>query len=809
MANTVHIELPLTGMTCAACARRIERKLTKTAGVQQAQVNFATVRATVDYDPLQAEIGNLIGAVEDIGFGITGTIKTQLQLVPPAHCSDELLSQLKKLFGVVSVKFEPLSNELELEHFPDIVDQSALMSLLTKHQIKVATQHHTEAADEQALEPQRLKRRLIVAALLSAPVLLMGMSHGYLPILNFPGNQYLQLILTTIVLAYAGSPFYYKALVGLRHLSADMNTLISIGTLSAYLYSLVVVFWPQLFISANTHHDHMGMALYFEAASSIITLVLLGRWLEARAKVRMSDTIGQLLELQADRATIVRNEQNIEVPLEQVVCGDIILVKPGEKLPVDGVIIDGVATLDESMLTGESLPAEKSVGQEVFAATINRTGAFKLNATRVGKDTRLRQIVQLVAQAQGSKAPIAQLADYISGIFTPIVLGIALITFAYWFMALPSPQNLNIALTNFVSVLIIACPCALGLATPTAIVVGIGQAAKKGILIKDGASLEQASKIQTIIFDKTGTITAGHPTVTDILPLNIAPTELSQLAASAEQNSEHPLSRAITQHAQAENLALLNITNFTVSTGLGISATIARQQIIMGNALFMEQHSLDISALAPQALILAQAGKTVVYVAKNSQLIGLVAVADPIKPSAKEAVKQLKTLGLTVIMLTGDNQQTAQTIAQQVGIDNIIAQASPEDKRACISQHQREGQIVAMVGDGINDAPALAQANVGIAIGKGADIAKAAASITLMHNDLTSLVAGITLAQTTMRIIRQNLFWAFIYNSLGIPLAAGLLYPLTGWSLSPIIASLAMSLSSISVVSNSLRLKRY
>jgi Cu+-exporting ATPase len=562
--------------------------------------------------------------------------------------------------------------------------------------------------------------------------------------------------------------------------------------------------------AGHAGHGAQPVPVYFEAASVIIALILLGRMLEARAKGKTGDAIRKLMGLQARTARVFRQNVEQDIPVEEVVPGDVVLVRPGEKIPVDGRVLDGRSAVDESMLTGESLPVEKLPGAEVFGATLNTSGAFRFTATKVGKDTALQQIVKLVRDAQGSKAPIARLADVISGVFTPIVLCIAIAAFVTWFLVSPAETRLASALVAFVSVLIIACPCALGLATPTAVLVGTGRGAQQGILIKGGEPLETAHRLDTLVLDKTGTITQGKPALTDLIPLgSIGEAELLRLAASAESRSEHPLGAAIVAAARSRQLPLATPSEFQAIEGHGLAATVEGRTLLLGNVKLMRDRGVDLAGLGDQADRLAAAGRTPMLMAVGGTLAGLVAVADPIKPESIEAIRAFKAMGLQVAMLTGDNTRTAEAIARQVGIDRVFAEVLPAQKAAYVQKLQQEKRVVGMVGDGVNDAPALAQADVGLAIGTGTDVAIAASDITLIRGDLRGVVTAIRLSRATLRTIKQNLFWAFIYNVIGIPLAAGLFYPFTGWLLSPMVASAAMSFSSVSVVANSLRLRRF
>jgi Cu+-exporting ATPase len=591
-----------------------------------------------------------------------------------------------------------------------------------------------------------------------------------------------------------------------------MNTLVALGTGAAYLFSVVTTAFPGVVAAPGDHAGHGApmVPVYFEAAAVIIALVLLGRLLEARAKARTGDAIRRLMGLQARTARVIRDGSEAEIPVEQVIPGDLILVRPGEKLPVDGVVRDGHSAVDEAMLTGESLPVEKGPGDAVFGATVNRTGAFRFEATRVGKDTALQQIIRLVQDAQGSKAPIQRLADVISGIFVPVVLIIAITAFVAWFLVASEGVRLPQALVAFVSVLIIACPCALGLATPTAILVGTGKGAEYGVLIKGGESLEMAHRLNAIILDKTGTITYGKPELTDVLPVAaVTEEELLRLVASAERSSEHPLGEAILRGAEALGLRRAEPTSFNSLTGRGLEATVEGHAVLVGNRRLLEERGVDPVALDPVLERIAAEGRTPMLVAIDGKPAGVVAVADTIKPEAPAAVAALQRLGLEVVMITGDHRRTAEAVARQVGIERVLAEVLPEQKAAAVAQLQAERKKVAMVGDGINDAPALAQADVGIAIGTGTDVAIEASDITLIRGDLMGVVTAIELSQATMRTIKQNLFFAFVYNVLGIPVAAGVLYPLFGIMLSPVIASAAMALSSVSVVTNSLRLRGF
>ncbi len=668
---------------------------------------------------------------------------------------------------------------------------------------ELATEDQAERKLRSA-ESRQLQRKVIVSGVLSVLIVIGAMS----AMLNLPlrglDNPWIQLVLATPVLFWCGGSFFRNAWKALKHRTATMDTLVAIGTGAAYSSSLVATVFPSFFTAQGLMPE-----VYYEAAAVIITLILLGRLLEYRARGRTSDAIHKLIGLQAREARIVHNGREMEVPIQAVQIGDVVVVRPGEKIPVDGEVIEGSSTLDESMVTGESMPVRKQPGDEVIGATINQTGRFKFRATRVGKETLLAQIVKLVQEAQGSKAPIQQFADRITRWFVPVVIAIALSTFIVWSFV----GNRTFAFITMLEVLIIACPCALGLATPTSIMVGTGKGAENGILIKSAESLELAHQIQTIVLDKTGTLTQGKPTVTDFFTLsgtaNQNELKLLKLAASVEHASEHPLASAIVRYAESQEVTLTEVETFEAVAGSGVEGTVSNRLIQIGTQRWMRELGIDTEALDAQKNQLEASGKTVVWIAVDGKIEGLMGIADALKPSSIQAVRSLKKLGLDVIMLTGDNHQTANTIAREAGITRVIAEVRPDQKAKQIAALQANGRIVAMVGDGINDAPALAQADVGIAIGTGTDIAIAASDITLISGDLQNIVTAIQLSRATMRNIRQNLFFAFIYNVIGIPIAAGILFPVLGWLLNPMIAGGAMALSSVSVVTNALRLRNF
>ncbi|MBS0190545.1 MAG: copper-translocating P-type ATPase [Planctomycetes bacterium] len=778
-------------MTCASCANRIEKRLSKQPGVTSASVNFATKVATVKYDAAATGPERLAKAVDDIGYKA---------VVPPLR------------LGAAN----PAHGHAGHDHAAMLAAQGE--GPHAGHAMAGGEDHSAHMNVGEA-EARRLLTKTIVGAVLSLPVLVIAMSHGKIAAFNVPWINWLELALTTPVLFWCGRQFFRSAWKGLQHFSANMDTLVAMGTGAAYLYSLAATIWPGFFAgvggaAANAAHREGAMGgmtmvpVYYEAAAVIIVLILLGKYFEARATGRTSAAIKRLIGMQAKTARVVRGGVEQDVPIESVVVGDRVLVRPGEKIPVDGRVESGASAVDEAMLTGESLPVEKKPGDSVFGATMNTTGALRFTATKVGQDTALQQIIRLVQEAQGSKAPIARLADRISGIFVPIVIGIAVVTFIVWWFASPVETRLSMSLVTAVSVLIIACPCALGLATPTAIMVGTGRGAERGILIKGGEALETAHTLTAIVLDKTGTITEGKPALTDVVPApggGFSEEELLRLAASAEKNSEHPLAAAIVRGATERGVTLAEPTGFGAVVGHGVEATVQGRRVLIGKAALLAQRGIAVS-LEGKAATLAALGRTPMFVAVDGREAGLVAVADRVKPESKAAVGRMHAMGLRVVMVTGDNRRTADAVAAQVGVDQVFAEVLPKDKAEKVKSLQAEGYIVGMVGDGINDAPALAQADVGMAIGTGTDVAIESSDITLIRGDLRTVPDAIALSHSTMRTIKQNLFWAFIYNVVGIPVAAGVLFPFTGWLLSPIIASAAMAFSSVSVVLNSLRL---
>ncbi len=716
-----------------------------------------------------------------------------------AGCVGKVERALVATPGVVRASVSLASEDALIEYRSDQTSPADLSRAIQSVGYEALERQDQDSQDQQQrVELSQLKKKLGLSAGLTSLVMLGSMLS--LPLISQP---LVLLILTTPVQFWLGWPFYRSTWTAARHGTSDMNTLIAVGTSAAYGYSAVATLAPGLFVATGQVPQ-----VYFETAAMIITLILLGRFLEARAKGRTADAIRGLLNLQPPTARIVRDGREIEVPLAQVRVGDHIAVRPGEKIPVDGLILSGSSVVDESMLTGESLAVDKRAGEPVVGATLNKTGAFTLEATHVGQDTRLAQIVRLVRHAQSTKAPIQRLADTIAAYFVPSVIVLAALTLLVWLVWGPHPV-VPFALMNFVAVLIIACPCALGLATPTAIMVGTGRGAQHGVLIKSGDALEQAQALTTLVFDKTGTLTTGQPEVTDVIAPTMAETELLRVAASLERTSEHPLGQAIVRRAQAQHLALTEVDAFEALPGQGVSGRLEEHPVLLGTQRLLQERAIDTGRLEADAQHLAQSGKTPLFLAIAGQAVGLIGVADRLKPEAAGSLQQLRQLGLDIVMLSGDKQPTAEAIARQAGIRHVVAEVLPQDKAAQIKSLQADGQIVGMVGDGINDAPALVQADVGIALGTGTDVAMDAADITLVRGDLSSVVTALRLSRRTMRLIKQNLFWAFFYNVAGIPIAAGVLYPFFQVLLNPMLAALAMALSSVSVITNSLRLRRF
>jgi P-type Cu+ transporter len=831
---TKNLTLPVTGMTCASCASRIERGLKKVGGVEAAQVSLASEQAMISYDPQQAQPHDLVAAVERAGYGvISDQIELPITGMTCASCVNRVEKALKKTDGVLQASVNLATERATVTYAPGVADVTSLQAAVEAAGYGVIVPTQDQAAEPQDVEAAARsaeladkRRKLIVAVAFGLPLFLLAMARDFgliqpwltpfwaaleaqmeaagghaeevSTIMHYPARadilNWLFLLLATPVQFYSGRDFYVHAWRALKARTANMDTLIALGSSAAFFYS------------AGLLAFNLPGHVYFETAAVIIALILVGKYLEARAKSQTSAAIKALIGLQPKTARVLRGGVEVEAPLAEVRVGDIVVVRPGEKVPVDGVIVSGQSSLDESMLTGESMPVQKAVGDSVIGATLNRSGSFQFRATRVGKDTALAQIVKLVQEAQGSKAPVQRLVDQISAVFVPVVIGIALVTFAIWYFV---SGDFTQAMMFAVAVLVIACPCALGLATPTAIMVGTGTGAEHGILIKNAEALERASSLTTVVFDKTGTITEGQPAVTDVIA-QVSDEEFLRLAASVERGSEHPLGEAVVRAAQERGLTLAQPEGFEALAGHGVRATVDGRTVLIGSPRLMQEQGIDASALETDIARLQGEAKTAVVVAVDRVALGVLGIADPVKATSADAIAALKQQGMQVLMLTGDNRPTAEAIARRVGLESteVLAEVLPEMKSAEIKRVQQAGGIVAMVGDGINDAPALAQADLSIAMGTGTDVAMEIADITLLRGDLRSVGQAITLSKRTMRTIRWNLFWAFIYNVIGIPIAAGVFYPLTGWQLSPIIAAGAMAFSSVFVVSNSLRLRR-
>ncbi|AFK86342.1 MULTISPECIES: heavy metal translocating P-type ATPase [Thermoanaerobacterium] len=788
--------LKITGMTCASCAAHIEKGLKNLEGIDEANVNLAVEKATVVYDPTKVNIDDMTKKIEDLGYGVVRD-KADLVLIGMscASCATKIEKTLNKLPGVYKANVNFATEEASVEYNSDAISVEQMAKAI--RDIGYDAKEKKDNAldyekDERDAEIKRTKTMVIISSILTFPLLLaMILKVFKLPagILEVP---WFQILLATPVQFIIGYRYYKGAWHNLKNMSANMDTLVALGTSAAYFYSLYNVFTKPM----SEVHNY----LYFEASAVVITLITLGKMLEAIAKGKTSEAIKKLMGLQAKTARVIRNGEEIDIPIEEVKVGDVVIVRPGEKIPVDGVIVEGSSAIDESMITGESIPVDKNVNDEVIGATINKTGTFKFKATKVGKDTVLSQIIKMVEDAQGSKAPIQEIADKVSGVFVPVVIGIAVITFLIWYLVL---GNLNAGVISAVSVLVIACPCALGLATPTSVMVGTGKGAENGILIKGGEYLQKAKEINAIVLDKTGTITKGEPVVTDVISFSqLKEDDLLYIAGIAEKNSEHPLGKAIVNKSKEKCEKLPDPSKFETIPGYGICAIINEKEYYIGNRRLMDRQSVDISDIKHYLEDLESEGKTVMILSSEGKVLGVIAVADVPKEDSAKAIQELKALNIDVYMITGDNAKTAEAIAKQVGIAHVLAEVLPEKKAEEVIKLQKQGKIVAMVGDGINDAPALAQSDLGIAIGTGTDVAIETSDITLISGSLMSLVTAIKLSRATMRNIYQNLFWAFIYNTIGIPFAAAGL-------LNPAIAGGAMAFSSVSVVSNALRLRRF
>jgi len=825
MTHTKHIELPVTGMTCATCVNVVEKTLGRLDGINRVDVNLALERASVDYDAENITTNDLIDQVRKGGYDVaTASIELPITGMTCANCVNTVERGVGRLDGIVDIDVNLATENANVTYIPGTVTRREIIQQIEKIGYGVVEADEGEDLEDaeraaREAEIKRQERLLLVGALFTIPLFLLSMLRDFSVLGMWAHNNWVNYVfwaLATPVQFYVGWQYYDGGFKALRNGAANMDVLVALGSSVAYIFSILVT---------------IGLApghVYFETASVIITLIVLGKLLEARAKGRTSEAIRGLLGLQAKTARIIRDGDELEIPVDDVLVGDTVIVRPGEKVPVDGVVIDGHSTVDESMITGESLPVEKKPGDGVIGATINRQGLLQFEATAVGRETALAQIVKLVEQAQGSKAPIQRLADKVAAVFVPAVIVTALIVFGIW-LAIPS-ADFTTALLRLVAVLVIACPCAMGLATPTAVMVGTGKGAEKGILFKSSTALEQASHLTALVLDKTGTITRGEPTVTDAVvaqtvdsrvlagePTPISPekaqSELLRLAASVERGSEHPLGEAIVRYALAHGAVLANVERFNSVTGRGVEAIINRREVLVGNLRMMQEYEVALNGLQSEAERLQNEAKTAMWVAIDGVAAGIIAVADTVKDGSKEAIEEMHRLGLHVAMITGDNRATAEAIAAQVGIDEIFAEVLPADKSEHVKALQAQGHVVGMVGDGINDAPALAQADIGLAIGTGTDIAIEAADVTLMRGDLRSVPQALRLSHATLNVIKQNLFWAFGYNILLIPIAAGILAPFE-WApdflrqLSPILAAFAMAFSSVSVVTNSLRLRR-
>ncbi|MBX9993944.1 MULTISPECIES: heavy metal translocating P-type ATPase [Priestia] len=793
--------LQITGMTCAACSNRIEKGLKKIEGVKEANVNLALERSTIMFDPSKTSPQAFEEKIEKLGYGVVSE-KAEFAItgMTCAACSTRIEKGLNKLEGVTKASVNLALETASVEYSPSQIAPQDITQRVEKlgYGAKLKSEEKEEEQSYREKELSKQKGKFWFAFILSVPLLWAMVSHftftSFIPLPHMLMNPWVQLALATPVQFVVGKQFYVGAFKALRNKSANMDVLVALGTSAAYFYSL----YSSLKSLGSSAHTNQ---LYYETSAILITLILLGKLFEANAKGRSSEAIKKMMGLQAKTAVVIRDGAEVEIPVEEVQKGEVVFIKPGEKVPVDGEIIEGQSALDESMLTGESVPVDKNIGDKVIGATLNKNGFLKIKATNVGRETALAQIIKVVEEAQGSKAPIQRLADYISGIFVPIVVGIALLTFFVWYIWI-APGEFAPALEKLIAVLVIACPCALGLATPTSIMAGSGRAAEYGILFKGGEHLEATHKIDTILLDKTGTVTNGTPELTDVrIAQGYEENELLQLVASAERLSEHPLAQALVAGIKNKGIEIQDPLSFEAIPGYGVKAIVQKRELLVGTRKLMNQHKVNIDTALEEMTNLEREGKTAMLVALDGKYAGMLAVADTIKATSKEAVSRLKEMGLEVMMITGDNRQTAQAIAMQAGIEHVIAEVLPEGKAEEVKKLQQQGKKVAMVGDGINDAPALALADIGMAIGTGTDVAMEAADITLMRGDLMSIADAIEMSRKTISNIKQNLFWAMGYNTLGIPIAAvGLLAP---W-----VAGAAMAFSSVSVVLNALRLQR-
>jgi P-type Cu+ transporter len=808
--------LSIEGMTCASCSQAVEKATAKLSGVQEANVNLATEKLNIRFDENEITLDEIKNAVDDAGYKAVSEMEKKTFTVSGMTCASCVQSVEKatsKLDGVKETTVNMATEKMVIQYDPSVLSTAAIKKAVSDagyeaHEDVDAGDAVDEDREKKEQHIKHMWKRFWVSAVFTLPLLLVSMGHMFGmplpeaidPMMNPIGFALIQLVLTIPVMVM-GKPFFtvgFKTLIK-RH--PNMDSLVALGTSAAFIYSLIA----SIFIVLG--NESYAQDLYYESAAVILTLITLGKYFEALSKGKTSEAIKKLMGLAPKTATVVRDGKEVEISIEEVEVGEIIIVKPGEKMPVDGVVVEGTTSVDESMLTGESIPVEKKTGSSIIGASINKNGTIRYEATKVGKDTALSQIIKLVEDAQGSKAPIAKMADIISGYFVPIVIGIAILTGLAWYFA---GETGLFGFTIAISILVIACPCALGLATPTAIMVGTGKGAENGVLIKSGGALETTHKIDTIVFDKTGTITEGKPVVTDIVTVeDFSEEELLTLAASAEKGSEHPLGEAIVRAAEEKGLTFLKTEFFDAITGQGLEVTVDGKDLLLGNRKLMEENDVDLMDLVDTSDRLASEGKTPMYIAVEEEIAGIIAVADTVKETSFKAIEKLHQMGIEVAMITGDNKRTAEAIASQVGIDRILSEVLPEDKANEVKKLQEEGKKVAMVGDGINDAPALAQADIGIAIGSGTDVAMESADIVLMRSDLMDVPTAVELSKATIRNIKQNLFWAFAYNILGIPVAMGLLYLFGGPLLNPMIAGAAMSFSSVSVLLNALRLKGF
>lgn len=822
--GTERLQIPVVGMDCAACTVTIEKEIRKLPGIKRANVNYSTEKVYVEYRPEQVGTEQIVGAIKNAGYR-SGQATLQLGIggMHCASCVDKIEQELRRSPGVLSASVDLGTESAVIKYIPSAVQIKEIKAIIEKVGYKTfdsaspgteekkkpgEPQDETEKARQE--EYTTLMRKFLFAGILSLPVVLFSYPEVFgLPAQFQQGSETLRYIwmamgvLSLPVMLWSGSQFYTGAWAAFRNHSANMHTLIAAGITATWIYSAVAVLFPGIF----PEEELAGQ--FFDVVFVVVALVVFGMALEIRAKGKSSEAIKKLIGLQAKTARVIREGKEMDIPVEEVVLDEIILVRPGEKIPVDGVVVEGSSAVDESMITGESIPVEKHEKDEVIGATINKTGSFKFKATKVGKDTALSQIIYMVQQAQGSKAPIQRVVDKVSGYFAPAVIIIAIVAFVIWYDFGPQP-NLIYALIVFVTTLVIACPCALGLATPISLMVGVGKGAENGILIRSGEALETAQKLDAIVLDKTGTITEGKPSLTDVVTWNgVAEKEVVRFAACVEKGSEHPLGEAIIRGATERSISLTDPKEFKAIPGHGVEAEVDGKTVLLGNLKLMRDRKIDVGELEKRSQQLADNGKTPMFVALDGKAAGIVAVADTVKADSKDAIARLKAMGLEVVMITGDNKRTADAIARQVGVDRVLAEVLPEDKAFNVQKLQNEGKSVAMVGDGINDAPALAQADIGLAVGTGTDVAIEASDITLIKGSLKGVVLAIQLSKATMKNIRQNLFGAFFYNTLGIPVAAGILYPFFGLLLSPMIAGAAMAFSSVTVVTNANRLRRF